>query len=159
LNARDLSENQLTKKLDYLIKELNLVEVGRELRLGAFRFDAIAYDQAGTIVVVELKVMATKDTLAQLLLYPHAIRKFLKRSGIENQKVRSVLITTHIDLNVVEITERLSDIEDVSIKICIGTDDNLQLVDPEHSPDQMWDQSLKRGICDFRLVDRKLQTR
>ena len=158
MSIRGLSEKELTNHLEDFVKTLELVMVGQEMRLGAFRFDAIAYDRSGTLVIIELKVNATKDTLAQLLLYPHALRKFLKRSECI-QRVRTILITTHVDLNVVEIVERLSTIEDIDIKICRADQNGVPcLVSPRLADDQIWDQSLN-GKCNLEIVDGSLTRR
>lgn len=158
MSVRDLSEKQLSEDFKWIIDALNLELIGKEMRLGAFRFDAIAYDHSGALVIIELKVKATKDTLAQLLLYPHALRNFLKRNQ-SDQRVRTILVTTHVDSNVVDLVKRLESVEDICIKICTdSTEGKRTLVDPEFATDQVWDQSLN-GPCNFRLVAGRLERR
>ena len=148
-----MSEGQLTKHIEKFAHSLNLTLLSEQFRLGAYITDAIARDENGSLVVIELKVKATKDTLAQLLLYPHAIRKHLKKNDAVNIKIRSLLISTHVDSNVVELAKRVAGIEEIAIKICVGDETTgLKLVDPDEAGDrQVWDQSTIGRLGDFRL--------
>lgn len=154
MNATEFSERQLAAHIEEFAKSLNLTLLGTELRFGAYIVDAIARDERGSLVVIELKVKATKDTLAQLLLYPHAIRKLVKNKEKMAVKVRSLLISTHVDSNVVDVARRVSGIEEIAIKICVGDlNSGLSLVDPDEADEnQVWDQSTNGRICDLRLL-------
>ena len=154
MNAKDFSERQLAEHTEEFTKSLNLTFLGSGLRFGAYITDAIARDESGSIVVIEFKVKATKDTLAQLLLYPHAIRKLLKNKGKADVTVRALLISTHVDSNVVELARLVSVVENISIKICVGDlSSGLRLIDPDEADEsQVWDQSTNGRICDLHLL-------
>ena len=159
-NVRDLSEQQLSLHLDGFLKVLGLTSIGKELRIGAFRFDAVAYDLNGDIVVVELKPISTKDTLAQLLLYPHALQMQLK--DLPNPpNVSSLLITTHIDANVFEIAESLSVTGEISIKVCVGSKlDGITLVSLKDLPSQAGDRDIRFDPAnDFQVANGKLSVK
>ena len=160
MDAGDLSEAQLTSHLDEFLGQLKLNIIARQVSIGKFRLDALACDANGSIVIVELKVVTTKDTLGQLLIYPHVLEKLLAQGGASGTKVRSVLITTNLDINVVEIAERLGPLADISLKVCIGSlETGLKLVDPHAGGNHVWDQSKEGNRHDIRVVDGKLVVR
>ena len=149
-DARSLKESQLARHLPRFADQLDLSIIHREFIIGAYRLDALAVDKtSGAVVVIELKTAATKDAIGQLLLYPRAVRKVLLRQNC-TRRVRSLLITTHLDSNADDIVDELRSIADVALKVCVGTEpDGLRLVDPDDAPHdaphaQVWDQSTVR---------------
>lgn len=154
MDARELNEAQLAEHIEELLGQIGLSLDSTEVSIGAFRLDAVAHDKNGDIVIVELKVVASRETLGQLLTYPHVVRKRLEREGGEKFKVRSLLITTHLDKNVVDIVESLKPIADISLKVCCGSlEKGLRLVDPGFAGNQVWDQATVGRRCDIRVVD------
>lgn len=154
MHARQLNEKMLAAHLETLLDTQSLRLVDREVRIGAYRLDAVAIDQRGHLVVVELKVNASMATLGQLLLYPHALRNQLAGTlrtrhesvcGIQLPPIRSMLITTHLDSNVAALAERRLGDTDISIFVCVGdTENQLMLVAPgEVGENQVWDQSAR----------------
>ena len=140
MNARELKEKELSRHLKTLLCQEGLELLGQEVQIGKFKLDAIAVDREGRIVVIELKVVCTKDALGQLLLYPRAVRQKLP-----SKEVRSLLITTHLDQGVVEIVDELPWRYGITLMVCVGSvQSGLRLVAPCH-PDvkdnQVWDQS------------------
>jgi RecB family endonuclease NucS len=81
VNANTLREAQLVQHLDQFARQLDLRELAREVKIGAYRVDAVAADPSGNLVVIEFKVNASMTALSQLLLYPHALHKALERQG------------------------------------------------------------------------------
>ena len=157
VDATKLTEAQLVDHLGDFAKDLEISLLGTEVRLGAFRFDAIGRDKSGCIVVIELKVNAWVGTLGQLLVYPHAVRSFMRDNGFPEQPVCSLLITTHLDQNVVEVTERLASAATVRLKVCVGDETRgLRLVDPTEAEAQVWNQAYATSKCDLRGSQGKL---
>jgi hypothetical protein len=158
MDARSLKESQLASHLGEFADQLGLSIIRREVPLGRYRLDALAEDADGEVVVVELKTAATKDTIGQLLLYPRALRTVLLKQGY-TRRVRSLLIATHLDSNVVGVVDELRSIADVSLKVCVGTEaDGLRLVDPADAPpEQVWDQSAEGKQCVLRVIDGKVR--
>jgi hypothetical protein len=145
VSAIKLTESELDANLESLLPQLGLKLLGRELKLGAYRFDAVAHNGEGDLVVVELKVVASKDTLGQLLLYPHALRKLLTERGLHGTQVKALLIATHMDLNVVEIAAEIASSSLIGFRVCVDNNQGgLRLVSPYDAPQQAWDQS-KQG--------------
>lgn len=143
MNARELNEKELSPYLEKLLDQIGLELLEREVHIGKFKLDAVAIDRKSRcIVVVELKVVCTKDALGQLLLYPRAVRQKLKDSS---KTVRSLLITTHLDQGVVEIVEELQPTHNIQLWVCAsGEGQDLRLVKPDHldvKNKQVWDQS------------------
>jgi RecB family endonuclease NucS len=141
--AAELTEKELATELERtFLPALSLTLIGREVRIGKYRLDALARDRGGDLVVIELKVAATKDAIAQLLLYPHAVTKTLFRQCQTLPSIRSVLISTHLDRNVVELVESLKLKDKIGLFVCIGNSPNeLRLVEPSEAGDRVWCQS------------------
>jgi hypothetical protein len=80
MNLRTVKEREFRTHIeehhwDAIDPEVPLLRPGAaEVRIGALTLDLLARNSAGGITLVEFKVSATKDTLAQLLLYPRAFR-------------------------------------------------------------------------------------
>lgn len=149
MNAKGLSEAELAKHLDLFGKKLRLRVIDKEVKIGAFRLDAVAYDDySGHLVVIEFKANASISSLGQLLLYPHAIAKALKDRGIAPPPVRSILITTHLDTCLVEVAKALSSCRQIEAWVCVDSGFGIELVKPEEAGEQAWDQSTrgKRSI-------------
>lgn len=141
-----MKEVELASNLAKFLKNLGLGYIAREVRIGAFRLDAIAADPDGGLVVVEFKTNASITTLGQLLLYPHALRKALVELGKRPPRIRSLLITTFLDSNVLELSRELKVHSDIEILVCVGSaPDELSLVTPEQAIGQVWDQSSAGG--------------
>lgn len=154
MDARELNEAQLAEHVEELLAQIDLTLDATEVSIGAFRLDAVAHDRNGVIVIVEIKVVASRETLGQFLTYPHVVRKRLESDGVKSAVVHSLLITTHLDSNVVEIVEHLKPIADISLKVCCGTlEAGLRLVDPSSAGNQVWDQATARRRCDIHVVD------
>jgi hypothetical protein len=145
MDAKQINEKELSGHLESFLRDRELRLLAREVKIGAYRLDAIAANPSGALVVVELKVNASTKTLGQLLLYPHALRKAIKDSGFKPPHIRALLITTFLDLNVKEVARDLADQVEIEFLVCTGaTPDTIRLVDPENAGEQCWDQS-KRG--------------
>jgi hypothetical protein len=152
MNAKTINEAELARHLPTFLSDLGLSFIDREVKIGAYRLDAIAADPNGTLVVVEFKTNASITTLSQLLLYPHALRKALAALGIQPPRIRSLLITTFLDSNVHELSRDLASQSDIEILVCTGTSpDMLTLVAPENADGQVWDQ-IKVGSCKLEPV-------
>lgn len=151
--AKDLTESRLAEHLCELARQLDLSIIGREIPIGAYRLDALAVSPRGDVAIIELKVVASTNTLGQLLLYTRAVRNRLRREGWPGQ-VRGLLITTHLDSNVADVVSELQSIQDLTLKVCVGTEPGaLRLVEPrEAPPEQIWDQSTVGGRCGVRVV-------
>lgn len=156
MEARELNEAQLAEHLEDLLAQVDLKLAATEVCIGAFRLDAVAHDRNGEIVIVELKVVASRETLGQLLTYPHVVKKRLESEGGQKFVVRSLLITTQLDQNVVEIVQSLKSVANLTLKVCIGsTEAGLRLVDPSEAGNQVWDQAIAGRRCDVRLLNGK----
>ena len=109
------------------------------------------------MAIIELKVVASTNTLGQLLLYTRAVRNRLRREGWPGQ-VRGLLITTHLDSNVADVVSELQSIEDLTLKVCVGTEPGaLRLVEPrEAPPEQIWDHLTVGGRCGVCVVGGKV---
>lgn len=161
MNARELKEKELSPHLRALLLQLKLELLGEEVYIGKFKLDALAVDKDGCIVVIEMKVVCTKDALGQLLLYPRAVRQKLQDPS---KKVRSILITTHLDQGVVEIVKELQSTHDIQLRVCVGGEgQDLRLVKPDHldAKEQVWDQSqpAQSPTPSWRMVADKLAKR
>ncbi len=142
MEAKAINEAELASHLPTFLKDLGLRFIAREVKIGAYRLDAVAADPSGALVVVEFKTNASITTLSQLLLYPHALRKALVALGAQPPRIRSLLITTFLDSNVHELSRGLAELADIEILVCTGVaPDTLTLVTPESAGDQVWDQS------------------
>lgn len=160
MDARSIRESALASHLEELLKQIDLIPIEREVRIGAFRFDAVARDRSGNLFVVELKVAARMDTLAQLLIYPHVLKKYLRHCGLPAPVSGAVLITTHFDLNVLEVLKSIGASSTTSVWICTGTVPGaLRLVAPMEVPDQAWDQSRQGGAARTDEIFRYLRER
>ena len=152
MDAKAIKEAQLASYLPSFLRELGLHFIAREVKIGAYRLDAVAADPNGALVVVEFKTNASITTLSQLLLYPHALRKALVALGAQPPRIRSLLITTFLDSNLHELSRHLVGQADIEILVCTGTaPDKLALVAPERAGDQVWDQSAT-GSCKLEPV-------
>jgi len=132
---------------DAIDPEVPLVGPGAaEVRIGSLILDLVAHNKAGGITLVEFKVKATKDTLAQLLLYPRAFRRALEAAGCPKMPdLRVVLVSPFIDRGVVELIETLRPPYPVQIRLCVPDGDHrVKLVSP-NTPDiplaHCWEQS------------------
>jgi hypothetical protein len=117
----------------------------REVRIGKFVLDLVARETDGSIVVIELKTDMHHRALGQLLLYPHAVRT--KTPWGNGRRVTSMLITTYLDRNVVEIVDELNTMRPdapIELKVCVGSEESPRLVDAgdEAAEAQVWDQAL-----------------
>lgn len=148
MDARSINEAVLASHLPEFLSALGLAPVATEVKIGAFRLDAVAAERDGTLVIIEFKANASIGALGQLLLYPHALRKKLHAGGVQAPRIRSLIITTHFDSNVVEVVSGLGDQVDITVRVCIGsTKSGLKLVPPgDVGKEQVWDQS-DRGTC------------
>lgn len=117
-----------------------------EVRIGSLILDLVAHNNAGGITLIEFKVKATKDTLAQLLLYPRAFRRALEAAGCPRvPDLRVVLVSPFIDRGVVELVETLRLPYPIRIRLCVpDRNGHVKLVSP-HAPDippgHCWEQS------------------
>jgi hypothetical protein len=124
-----------------------------EVRIGALILDLVARNDKGGITLVEFKVKATKDTLAQLLLYPRAFRKALEKAGCPQiPALRIVLVSPFIDRGVVELAETIQSPYPIQIRLCVRDgSEGVRLTSPNEpgiSEDHCWDQSaVTRGTC------------
>ena len=152
MDAKAINEAELATHLPTFLEGLGLRFIAREVKIGAYRLDAVAADPNGALVVVEFKTNASITTLSQLLLYPHALRKALTALGAQPPHIRSLLITTFLDLNVLELSRNLAGQADIEIQVCTATAPNgLTLVAPESAGSQVWDQSTN-GSCKLESV-------
>ena len=153
MDVKQINEKELSDHLEFFSRDRELRLLAREVKIGAYKLDAVAADPSGALVVVELKVNASIATLGQLLLYPHVLRKAICRCGVRPPRVRALLITTFLDSNVKEVVHKLADKVDIEFLVCTGaTPDSLRLVDPENAgEEQCWDQS-KRGSSKLKPV-------
>jgi RecB family endonuclease NucS len=142
MDAKKINEKELYSHLESFLRDRKLRLLAREVRIGAYRLDAVATDPSGALVVIELKVNASTKTLGQLLLYPHALRKAIKDREVQPPHIRALLITTFLDSNVQEVVRELADQVDIEFLVCTSVaPDTLRLVDPENAGGQFWDQS------------------
>ena len=150
-NERDFRKHIEVHHWDSIDPEVPLVEPGAaEVRIGSLILDLVAHNKAGGITLVEFKVKATKDTLAQLLLYPRAFRRALTAAGCPKvPDLRVVLVSPFIDRGVVEWVETLQLPYPVRIRLCVPDGDNrVKLVSPNASDipkGHCWEQS--DGAC------------
>jgi len=138
--AIDLNEHQLDELLTpaWFERHFRFRNVLREVPLGAYRFDRLASDADGRLVVVELKTDAHLRTLGQLLVYRHAVAKHAR-----SRQVRALLLTTYLDKNVVEVVDQLRSVIDIELKVCKDDPhdpDGLVPVDPRAAGPQVWYQ-------------------
>jgi len=99
----------------------------RDLKLGTYEFDYVAPNAAGGLTLIDFEVSATRDVLGRLLLHPHAVAKVVGRAV----PLRSVLIVTHLDWNVVEAVKALRTAHPSIIRLAKEQGDDYELVDPE----------------------------
>lgn len=123
-----------------------------EVRIGALTLDLVARNKAGGITLVEFKVNAAKETLAQLLLYPRAFRKALMATGCPKlPDLRVVLVSPFIDRGVVELIESIQPQlqHPIRIRLCVpDRDQRIKLMspnDPIVPQPHCWDQSEVTG--------------
>ncbi|MFL5354161.1 hypothetical protein [Archangium sp.] len=121
-----------------------------EVRIGALILDLVARNKAGGLTLVEFKVKASKDTLAQLLLYPRAFEKALRAAGCpEVPKLRVVLVSPFIDRGVVELAGKIQPPHPIHIRLCVPDgDQRIKLMSPNEPgvPEQhCWEQSEVAG--------------
>ncbi len=136
---------------DAIEPEVPLIRPGAaEVRIGSLILDLVAHNKSGGITLVEFKVKATKDTLAQLLLYPRAFRRALETAGCPKlPDLQVVLVSPFIDRGVVELVETIKPPHPVLIRLCVPDGDNrVKLVSP-NTPgiprEHCWEQS--DGVC------------
>lgn len=141
--TQQLTERQLAKLVQPLLVKEGLQILDTEVSLGAFRFDMLAKSAEGELVVIELKTCMALGTLAQLLIYPHAIQQYLRTEGRETPTVRAMLVTTFLDENVVEIASRLACFLPIDIRLCVDAEDGaLELRSPPFEAiGQVWNQA------------------
>ncbi len=146
MDAKQINEKELSGHLESFLRDRELRRLEREVKIGVYRLDAVVADPSGALVVVELKVNASIETLGQLLLYPRAFRKAIEVCGVKPPHIRALLITTFLDSNVKDVAHDLADQIDIEFLVCTGaTPDTLRLVDTENAgEEQCWDQS-ERG--------------
>lgn len=122
-----------------------------EVRIGKFTFDLLARNKAGGVTIVEFKVTAWIGTLAQLLLYPLALRHQLERDQCKSiPKIRCVLVTSYLDRGVVSAVHELAPQCPVGFRVVIDEGQGPRLVDPTKDahliPEaQYWHQAEERG--------------
>jgi hypothetical protein len=160
MNATKLNEKELSKYFfdEERFSQLGLKLLDKEVKIGAFKLDGVAIDiSTKELVVIELKVNASKNTLAQLLIYPHVLHKALCKLKFEPPQIRSLLVTTHVDLNVVELAQNLANERIIEILIFTGSDKEMfSLISPNNAPDnQAWDQS-DEGSTRLQLICKEL---
>jgi hypothetical protein len=150
-NERDFRKHIEEHHWDDIDPVVPLMRPGAaEVRIGSLILDLVAHNKAGGITLVEFKVKATKDTLAQLLLYPRAFQRALKAVGCPKlPDLRVVLVSPFIDRGVVELIETLTLPYPVQIRLCVPDGDSrVKLVSP-NAPDipsgHCWEQS--EGLC------------
>jgi hypothetical protein len=141
--ATQLTERRLADDVKPLLEKEGFEILAPEVRLGAFRFDMLAKSAEGELVVIELKTCMALGTLAQLLIYPHAIQQYLRTTGREEPTIRAMLVTTFLDENVVEIAARLACLLRIDIRLCVDTEDGgLELCSPPFgASSQVWNQA------------------
>jgi hypothetical protein len=146
-NVRELNEKELAAgvKTTWFTRWFpsRFKSVEHEVRIGRFVLDLVATEQDGGLIVIELKIDMHHRALGQLLLYPHAVRE--KTTWGAGRRVNAMLITTHLDLNVVEVVGKLNERQDtqIELKVCVGDEDDPKLVDPSDAAacEQVWDQA------------------
>jgi hypothetical protein len=111
-----------------------------EVRIGNFILDMLAPNADGGLTIVEFKVVMSKDTLAQLLLYPRALRCALKQAKAPVPDIRMLLVTTHLDKGVVDVLDALNPAPPVFFRLCVKKGDQLALVDPRTLGDEPHNQ-------------------
>jgi hypothetical protein len=121
-----------------------------EVRIGALTLDLVARNKAGGITLVEFKVKASKDTLAQLLLYPRAFHKALQAAGCPKvPELRVVLVSPFIDRGVVDLVKSIQPPHPIHIRLCVPDgDQRIKLMSPDEPgvPEQhCWEQSEVTG--------------
>ncbi len=146
-NERDFRKHIEEHHWDAIDPEVPLLRPGAaEVRIGALILDLVAQNSAGGITLIEFKVKATKDTLAQLLLYPRAFRRALEAAGCQRlPDLRVVLVSPFIDRGVVELMETLPPPYPVRIRLCVPDGEHrVKLISPK-DPDipkaHCWEQS------------------
>lgn len=137
-----ITEKQLEAHARDLLATMGLRWLDRELQLGSYKLDAIALDeQDRRIVVVELKTCAHIRSLGQLLLYRSALKQALTGTLLKSYEVDALLITTFLDLEVVDVVSELGLSDAIGVKVCVGEGAPFSLVDPSDAPgEQAWYQ-------------------
>lgn len=131
--AYSLSEIEVAARLPGLLAQKRLTLIDTEVRIGAFRLDAVAFDPDGCLVIVELKTTRWIGTLAQLLLYPRALKKSLAAKGIQPPPIRCLLVTTFLDRGVLDLIADYELSDTVDVLVCSGSlPDDLKLTPPLH---------------------------
>ncbi|MBI5526329.1 MAG: hypothetical protein HY897_08335 [Deltaproteobacteria bacterium] len=146
-------QDACTENNDALFRSLDpqcpLVWEGkRQVKLGNFKIDYLARNRDGGLTIVEFKICAKNDTLAQLLLYPRAITVGLKKQGCPDRllpKTKIVLVSTFLDKGVVELARRIRPPVPIGFRLCVEKNGGPMLVDPSEDgheyPGQFWDQA------------------
>ena len=136
-SASSMTEKQLDLRAEELLQTIGLTLVDKQVRLGAYRFDAVALDRKNKkIVVVELKTERYKGALGQILLYRSALKRHLAMEHPANTyDVDALLITTFLDLEVVDVLQELDLGDAVRVKVCVGAGTSFSLVDPADAPE------------------------
>jgi hypothetical protein len=152
MDPRSCSERELRRQVcaelwgeldpnpEYVLDRERAVD---EVRIGNFILDMLAPNARGGLTIVEFKVVMSKDTLAQLLLYPRALRRALERANAPEPSLRMLLVTSYLDKGVIKVLETLAPKDPVFFRLCVKTGDRLALVDPQASsewPNQCYDQ-------------------
>ena len=123
----------------------NRLRYAEEVRIGSFRLDLVASNAAGGITIIELKVCASKDTLAQLLLYPRAFETHLQRRGLPHRpELRMVLVTTYLDKGVVDLIGSIRPPCPTLLRVCVAEEAGYFLRSPREVGEerqQVWDQA------------------
>lgn len=130
--ASVMTERELSEHLEALLDQRKLRLVAREIRIGSLRLDAVAIDEFDdSLVVVELKTTRWCGTLAQLLLYPRALRKAIIDKGLSPPVIRSLLITTYLDKGLIDLVADHELSDTVRLAVCVGSvAEGLRIVDP-----------------------------
>jgi RecB family endonuclease NucS len=142
VDVKRLTEAELVKHREMFANELGLQIIATEVKIGAYRLDAVAKDTHGHLVVVEFKANASMTTLSQLLLYPHALANAIKNRRRVPPPIRSLLVTTHLDTCLVEVAAKLSMSAHIEMRVCMrDSERGVRLVTPDEAGEQAWDQS------------------
>jgi hypothetical protein len=140
MDPRSCSERELRQRVcdelwgeldpnpEYMLDRERAVD---EVRIGNFILDMLAPNARGGLTIVEFKVVMSKDTLAQLLLYQRALRRTLERANAPVPSIRMLLVTPYLDKGVIEVFEELKPKDPVLFRLCVQNGDRLALVDPQ----------------------------
>lgn len=121
----------------HLLESTGIELIAERLPCGKPEMDALDFDGHG-VVVVELKIDMDPGALGQLITYCHAVSKTMREMG-HSMPVRGMLVSTFVDLNLVEILAQL--VAAGSEGVRVDANGAPKLVDPSKAPAaQCWDQ-------------------